>query len=152
MENEIKIVRELDIWLKDKFFKGSKSLIKNEVSFKISEFRFIADVIAIQSKSNVIHGFEVKSKLHRDKVLSAIWQTNSYYTNYKWLVINYNDKTLFNQTAFNEKLLGIGIIIYNEMTKDFIVWKQAKYVDGNFLKFLPDIEQQWLTINEPEKK
>jgi hypothetical protein len=30
--------------------------------------------------------------------------------------------------------------------------RQAKYTDGNFLKFLPELEEQWLTINKSEKK
>lgn len=154
MDKEIQIIQLLNIWLNEVFFEGTTSLIRNEVSFKIDEFNFRADVIAIQSKSNIIHGFEVKSKLRRDRIISAIWQTNSYYTNYKWLVINENDKGLFKQTltSVNENLLNIGIITFDEINKNFKVLKQAKYNDGNFLKFIPDLEEEWLSFNKSEKK
>jgi hypothetical protein len=149
-ENEIQNL--LDKWLKDKFFKGSNTLIQSEVKFKIADFHFSADLIAIQSKSNIIHGFEIKSRLNQDNILSAIWQTNSYYTNYKWLVIPENDKHFFDTSLFSEKLLGIGLITFNTDKEDFSVLRQAKYTDGNFLKFLPELEEQWLTINKSEKK
>lgn len=149
-ENEIQDL--LGKWLKDKFFKGSTTLIKSEVKFKIADFLFSADLIAIQSKSNIIHGFEIKSRLKQDNILSAIWQTNSYYTNYKWLVIQKSDKNLFDATLLSEKLLGIGLITFDNDKEEFSVWQQAKYTDGNFLKFLPELEEQWLTINKSEKK
>jgi hypothetical protein len=152
MINEKAIQFLLESWLKEKFFKSSKTLVRSEVNFKIDDFNFIADIIAIQSRSNIIHGFEIKGHLKKENVLSAIWQTNSYYTNYKWLVIQSNDKMLFDGIDFNKQSLGIGVILFDREKQDFSVFRQAKYSDGNFLKFLPELEEQWLTINKSEKE
>ena len=143
---------QLKYWLKNMFFEGSTTLIQSDVKFKLADFKFSADLIAIQSKSNIIHGFEIKSRLLQEDILSAIWQTNSYYTNYKWLVIQMIDKQLFESILSSEKLLGIGLITFDSVKGEFSVWRQAKYTDGNFLKFIPELEVQWLTINKSEKK
>ena len=151
MLKEQEIIKYLTDWLKDKFFEKSNSLIAHEVKFVIADFNFRADLIAIQSKSNVIHGFEIKSKLKKENVLSAIWQTNSYYTNYKWLVILSNDKKLFSPSILSEKLQDIGLIVYDIEINKFSILKQAQYIDGNFLKFLPNLEEQWITNNKSSK-
>ena len=151
MLKEQEIIKYLTDWLKDKFFEKSISLIAHEVKFVIADFNFRADLIAIQSKSNVIHGFEIKSKLKKENVLSAIWQTNSYYTNYKWLVILSNDKKLFSPSILSEKLQDIGLIVYDIEINKFSILKQAQYIDGNFLKFLPNLEEQWITNNKSSK-
>lgn len=149
MINETKIQLSLKNWLSEYFFKKTTLLVKEEVSFKVDEFRMSADLIVIQSKSNVIHGFEIKSVLNSRNLQSSIWQTYSYYTNYKWLVIPFQKVNLFNNSLLEQiHKLGLGIITFDENGGNFKIWKDAKYIDGNFLKFLPELENEWVTINK----
>jgi hypothetical protein len=149
MQNDIEIKKKLKEWLSSYYFKKSTLLIKEEVQFKVEDFRMIADIILIQSKSNVIHGFEIKTTLTQGNLNSALWQTYSYYTNYRWLVTlvgNVNELNESTLLQFNK--LGLGLITFNKNNQSFKVLKEAKYVDGNFLKFIPELENEWQTINK----
>jgi hypothetical protein len=139
------LIEDIKQWLKKVLLNSSSYLIKEEVNFKIGDFRFRGDLIAIQSKSNVIHGFEIKSNLTLIDIHSAISQTYSYYTNYRWLVMPKNSVENLRNIGVQKSIaeFGIGIISFDQQTKEFFIVKEAKYNDGNFLKFLPDLKTDW---------
>lgn len=154
MEKEKDISNHLRIWITKNLLKGPNSLIQEDVRFNIADFRLTANIIAIQSKSNIIHGFDIKPRIGFDNISSAFWQCSSLYTNYKWLVVPKIDwESIFNKIV-DEQLntLGIGIILFDPNNQDFEIQRDAKYIDGNFLKFLPDLENQWITIVKSAKK
>lgn len=142
--NETIINNELQNWLKRSFMHDSSYLMKKEVNFKLNDFKFRADLIAIQSKSNIIHGFEIKNNINQSNIQSTISQVYSYYTNYKWLVVQ-KDKIIYFDKSILEKIsnFGIGIIVFENDAKEFKIWKESKYIDGNFLKFIPEMQSEW---------
>lgn len=142
--NENSLQKKLHSWLETKFLQSTSYLIKEDVNFKVEDFRFRADLIAIKSKSNVIHGFEIKNRIDQSNLISAISQVFSYYTNYKWLVINHSVISNISQMQIDNILkTGIGIITYENNSEDFNIWIESKYIDGNFLKYIPDMKLDW---------
>lgn len=149
MQREKHIQKLLSRWLSSYFLNKTVLLIEEDVLFKVNDFKMSADLIAIQSKSNVIHGFEIKSLIDKQNLIPSIWQTYSYYTNYRWLVIPIENAKIINEVGLEQiQKLGIGIITFDYIINDFRVLREASYVDGNFLKFLPQLESEWLTINK----
>lgn len=142
--NENALQKKLHNWLETKFLQSTSYLIKEDVNFKVEDFRFRADLIAIKSKSNVIHGFEIKNRINQSDLISAISQVFSYYTNYKWLVVNNSVIENISQIQLdNISKTGIGIITYENNSEDFNIWLESKYIDGNFLKYIPDMKLDW---------
>jgi hypothetical protein len=154
MDNEKEISKLLRIWLTKNILKGATSLIKEDIQFKIADFKLVADLIAIQSKSNIIHGFEIKQRINPENISSVFWRCSSFYTNYKWLVVPKNnwEFTFNGEIDMQLDSFGIGIILLDTLNKEFEIWRNAKYTDGNFLKFLPELEEQWIAINKSVKK
>lgn len=146
MVTEKQIELKLQKWL-TRHFKSSSFLFKQDTQAKIDEFKMRADLIAIQSKSNVIHVFEVKNKVTDINLLSAIWQTFSFYGNYRWLVLPSTYIRKIEETSSTKmqlKKLGIGVITFDS-NGQFKINKEADYIDGNFLKYWPDVETEWDT-------
>jgi hypothetical protein len=142
--NEKTLQQKLHYWLETKFLKSTSHLIKEDVNFKVEDFCFRADLIAIKSKSNVIHGFEIKNRINQSDIASAISQVFSYYTNYKWLVVNQSIIANVSQIQIdNISKTGIGIITYKNNSDDFNILIESKYIDGNFLKYIPDMKLDW---------
>ena len=141
--NEIELLERLKTWL-ESHFNESDLVLDQEVLLYLGDQaqKFRVDLLAIQSKSNVIHAFELKSKRNLTSLISAIWQVDSLYGNYKWLVIG----DLFElepqiRSLIKEK--GIGLISY-DFTKDlFKIEIQPKYIDGNFLVYYPSLKAKW---------
>ena len=97
---------------------------------------------SIQSKSNVLHSFELKSKINLNAINSLIWQVDTMYGNYKWLVILDIDTTKLSlKNQLKEK--GIGFIIYDSKKNNFKIEIQPKYIDGNFIEFYPSLKEKW---------
>lgn len=142
--NEILLQKRFHNWLETKFLQSTSYLIKEDVNFKVKDFHFRADIIAIKSKSNVIHGFEIKNRIDQSNLIAAISQVFSYYTNYKWLVVNQSViKNLSHKQIENISKTGIGVITYKHDSQDFNIWIESKYIDGNFLKYIPDMKLDW---------
>ena len=76
--------------------------------------------------------------------LSAIWQANSYYSNYRWLVIPINYLNIIHNEKHNINNIGVGIISFDcESESRFNIVKKADYKDGNFLKYWPSLNNEW---------
>ncbi|MCF6171160.1 MAG: hypothetical protein L3J66_09310 [Bacteroidales bacterium] len=146
---ESKIQIELKIWL-EKLFKDSDLLIQDEVKVQLGEqlSNIRTDLVIIQSKSNVLHAYEIKNKLKPESFNSAFWQTNSMYGNYKWLVTNEKSSQYIQLEKLKDK--GIGLILFNESLGklEFKTKLKAKYIDGNMLNYYPELKKEW---NKKEK-
>ena len=141
--NEIEIQKRLPKWLR-KHFKDSDLLIEAEVSLKLGAEtkQFRIDLIAVQSKSNVIHAFEIKSRLNITSLNSVMWQIDSLYGNYKWLVIPQEFKSMEIIKKLREK--GLGLLIYIPSENTFKIEAQPNYIDGNLIKYYPSINEKWI--------
>jgi hypothetical protein len=140
---DIELVNLLPIWLKN-HFKDSELLIERDVCLDLGDEspRFRIDLIAVQSKSNVIHAFEIKSKINNELLNSIIWQIDSLYSNYKWLVISQEFKS--DDLTKQLKAKGLGLLIYKPHEKTFHVEAQPNYIDGNLINYYPTINEKWL--------
>lgn len=143
---EIEIIDKLSQWVK-KHFEKSDLLIEKDVNIQLNDNieQMRADLVVVQSKSNIIHTFEIKNKLSKNRVISAIWQVDSLYGNYKWLVVDLESKENISLEQLEEK--GIGLIVFNSNNinnnKFFTIEVAAKYIDGNLMKYYPTIEEKW---------
>lgn len=146
---EFEIQKKLKVWL-EKLFKDSDLLIQEEVHVQLGEHRsnIRTDLVLIQSKSNVLHTYEIKKGLKSESFNSALWQTNSMYGNYKWLVTDNESKRYIQLDKLKEK--GIGLILFNESSDkfEFSTTLNAKYIDGNMLSYYPELKKKW---NKKEK-
>jgi hypothetical protein len=149
MYTQKKIELDFLIWLKSYFNKINVTIFPN-VRAKVSDFVMIADLIAIQPQSNVIHAFEIKPVLNSESVTSAIWQTYSYYSNYKWLVVHKPVEEFMASDKIKAQIgkLGIGVIVFDNTSNDFKILKEANFVDGDFVKYWPDLEGGWVSKQE----
>ncbi len=140
--NEIEIQRKLSLWLKN-HFKSSDLLIDKEVRLKLSSelSNFRVDLVAVQSKSNVIHAFEIKSRLNPSSINSAVWQIESIYGNYKWLVVTESFTSTEILNRLKEK--GFGLLVFSSSKRDFKVQVQPSYIDGNFMRYYPTVKEKW---------
>ena len=151
-ENEI--INSLSNWIKE-YFKKSNLLVANEVSIQLGEEiqDMKTDLIAIQSKSNIIHAFEIKNKCHESNINSIVWQVDSLYGNYKWLVTDENSQNNIPLELFEKKGLGLIIFKSNNLNtinlSKFEIILHAKYVDGNLLNYYPSLMETW---NNQKKK
>lgn len=146
---EFEIQKKLKDWL-EKQFKGSDLLFQVEAQVQLGEHKsnIRTDVVLIQSKSNVLHAYEIKNKLRPENFNSAFWQTNSMYGNYKWLVTNEDSCNYIQFEKLKDK--GIGLILFNESSGsvEFKTKLNAKYIDGNMLNYYPGLKEEW---NKKEK-
>ncbi len=144
---EFEIENHLSNWLAN-HFSDSDLLIEKEAKVQLgSNFQqmLYTDLIAIQSKSNVLHTFEIKNKINPNLISSVIWQVDSMYGNYKWLVLNEDCKQFLPIESFKKK--GLGLILFKEKNTnkiDFEISLSAKYVDGNLLKYYPTVNEKWI--------
>lgn len=141
--NELELIERLKKWL-ESHFKESDLVLDQEVLLHLGgqAQKFRVDLLAIQSKSNVMHAFELKSKLNLTSINSAIWQVDSLYGNYKWLAIGDINK-IEPQIKSLIKDKGIGLIVYDSKNDSFEIEIQPKYIDGNFLEYYPSIREKW---------
>lgn len=141
--NEIEISTYLPDWLRS-HFKDSDLLIEREVCLNlgVEKKQFRIDLIAVQSKSNVIHAFEIKSKLNISSINSLIWQIDSMYGNYKWLVITQEFESI--DIIQQLKAKGLGLLVYHTLKRTFQIAVQPNYIDGNLLKYYPSISEKWI--------
>jgi len=139
---EIEITNKLSNWL-EIHFKNSDLLIEKDVSPKLGSNteQFRTDLVAVQSKSNVIHAFEIKCAFNLSNLNSLIWQIETLYGNYKWLVITEEYK--IKKLVQNLKEKGLGLLIYIAKDDTFIIDVQPNYIDGNLMKFYPTINEKW---------
>ena len=145
---EVDIINHLSIWIKE-YFKKSNLLVAREVSIQLGEEiqDMRTDLIAIQSKSNIIHAFEIKNKCRESNLNSIIWQVDSLYGNYKWLVTDEDSKNNIPLELFEKKGLGLIIFKSNNLNianvYEFEIIVNAKYVDGNLLNYYPSLIEAW---------
>lgn len=146
---EFEIQKKLRTWLQ-KVFKDSDLLIREEAQVQLGETssNMRTDLVLIQSKSNVLHAYEIKTRIKPDSFNSAFWQTNSMYGNYKWLVTSEESNRFIQLDKLKEK--GIGLILFNESSNklEFKTSLNAKYIDGNMLSYYPSLKEEW---NKKEK-
>lgn len=142
---EIEIINKLSKWL-ESHFKTSDLLIESEVKLKLDDDmpNYRTDLVVIQSKSNVIHAFEIKKYVNESSFNSAIWQADSLYGNYKWLVLSNENFEKIPKKILKEK--GIGLIVYSSSKDTFKIELQPNYIDGNILKYYPLLEKKWYKI------
>jgi len=140
--NEIEIQRKLSLWLKN-HFKNSDLLIDKEVRLKLGSEtgQFRVDLIAVQSKSNVLHAFEIKSRINPSSINSTIWQIDSLYGNYKWLVVPEKFTSIEILNRIKEK--GFGLLVFSSSERNFKIRVQPRYIDGNFMKYYPTVKEKW---------
>jgi len=145
MVKETHIVKELIQWLQNKY-KESNLHIESEVKSEFDEFSISSDLVAVQSKSNVLHAYEIKSYITEKTTQSIIWKLNSCYANYKWLVAP-QDSYLQLYRAKRElfKRYGIGVITFDTIRPviAFKVKMKAKYHEGNFIEYWPSVKRSW---------
>ncbi len=140
---EIELIQKLKVWIAS-YFSESDLEIDEEVKLFLGDEpqKIKTDLVVIQSKSNVLHSFEVKNSLNQSSFNSALWQVESLYGNYKWLVIGQPFK--YNKEF--KKLIrdkGIGVVYFRTEIQDFNIEIQPKYIDGNFLHFYPTLKEKW---------
>jgi len=141
--NETEFTEKFMNWLKS-HYEDSDLVLEQESQLYLGgeKQKFRTDLVMIQSKSNVLHSFELKSKINLNAINSLIWQVDTMYGNYKWLVIldiDTNKLSLKNQ--LKEK--GIGFVIYDSKKNNFKIEIQPKYIDGNFIEFYPSLKEKW---------
>lgn len=141
--NEIELIQKLKTWITS-YFKESDLQLDEDVKILLGQEpqKFRTDLVVIQSKSNVLHSFEVKNRLNQSSLIPAIWQVKSLYGNYKWLVIG---EPLEINKEFKKQIKdnGIGLVSFRPEIQDFKIEIQPNYIDGNFLHFYPTLKEKW---------
>ena len=140
---EIELIEKFILWF-ESHFKDSEIVFEKEVQLFLGSEpqKFRVDLVVIQSKSNVIHSIELKTKINLNILNSIVWQVDSLYGNYKWLVVgDLIPKDLSIKKLIKEK--GIGLIFYNREKETFTIEIQPKYIDGNLLDYYPTLKQKW---------
>ena len=141
--NEIELIQKFKTWITS-YFKESDLLLDEEVKLFLGreKQKFRTDLVLIQSKSNILHSFEVKNRINQTSFNTVLWQVESLYGNYKWLIIG---ELLEINKEFKTQIKdkGIGLIYFRTELQDFIIEIQPKYIDGNFLHYYPSLKEKW---------
>lgn len=140
---ETELIQKFKTWIHS-YFQESELVFDEEVKLFLGNEpqKFRTDLVVIQSKSNVLHSFELKNRLANISFNSVLWQADSLYGNYKWLV--FGDLIDLNPEQRNQvKEKGIGIIHFDQSQEKFSIKIKAKYIDGNFLDFYPTLKEKW---------
>ena len=134
------VIPALERWLRNEF-SGFNILVEGQIKSKYNQY---ADLAMVQSKSNVIHTYEVKTKINPQIINSIVWALSSFYANYRWLVIPKNE---YYSTSGVYSVLrdnGIGIILFSgKKHYSFNEKLKAKYIDGNFIEYWPQLCATW---------
>jgi hypothetical protein len=134
------IIKSLRRWLK-KEYRDSYLVFETK---PMPDYQLKPDLAMIQSRSDIIHVFDIVTKSSQERFYSIVWDVDSHYANYRWLVMPQSEYESLDLVYSTLRDYGIGLLLFTGKERlTFYVKLRPDYIDGNFIDYWPSLSRSW---------